>query len=64
MAAATETLMTTKEVAGYLNVPKSTLDFWAYQCQGPKFTRVGSVRRYRKGDVDEWLKRQPTGGTE
>jgi excisionase family DNA binding protein len=62
MSVAAEPFMSTREVAEYLNVPKSTLDYWSYHSQGPRFTRVGSKRRYRRQDVDEWLAQQPTGG--
>jgi excisionase family DNA binding protein len=58
----TERFMTTQEVAEYLHVPRSTLDYWSYRQQGPRFTRIGSKRHYRRTDLDAWLKRQPTGG--
>jgi excisionase family DNA binding protein len=57
-----DVLMSTREVAEYLGVPKSTLDYWAYHQTGPRFTRAGRLRRYRKADVDAWFARQPTGG--
>jgi excisionase family DNA binding protein len=62
MSTSTDTRMSTRETATYLGVPKSTLDYWAYNQTGPRFTLIGGRRRYRKADLDAWLARQPIGG--
>ena len=55
-------LWSTDETAAYLNIPPRTLDQWAYQGYGPRWSKVGRYRRYRRGDVDAWLESQSRGG--
>jgi excisionase family DNA binding protein len=55
-------LQTTEEVATELNIPKRTLGQWAYKGQGPAYLKIGRHRRYRREDVDAWLKAQRRGG--
>lgn len=43
------------EVAGRLDVPKTTLYGWRYKGKGPRSHRVGRHLRYRWSDVLEWL---------
>jgi hypothetical protein len=52
---------TRAEVAAYLRVAPRTLDQWAYQGIGPRFTKVGRAR-YRWSDVEAWIAAQETGG--
>jgi excisionase family DNA binding protein len=46
------------EVAAYLRVPLRTLDTWAQNGTGPRFSKVGRYRRYRWSDVKTWFDEQ------
>ena len=46
------------EVAKYLGVPVSTLNYWALKTTGPPFIKVGRSARYRWADVEKWLAAQ------
>jgi excisionase family DNA binding protein len=48
-------LMTSEEVAAYLRIEPGTLNEWAYRGTGPRYVKVGHLRRYRPGDVDAYL---------
>jgi len=50
-----ERLLTSDEVAELLQIPRRTLDQYAYLGTGPTFLRVGRYRRYRAPDVASWL---------
>jgi predicted DNA-binding transcriptional regulator AlpA len=39
-----------------------TLDKYAYLGIGPRWVKVGRLRRYRVADLYEWLNSQPTFG--
>jgi hypothetical protein len=39
-----------------------TLDKYAYLGIGPRWVRVGRLRRYRVGDLYSWLEQQPSFG--
>lgn len=43
------------EVARYLDVPVSTLNYWALKKIGPPFIKVGRVARYDWALLDGWL---------
>ena len=48
--------LTRVQAAEYLQVPKRTLDDWAYHGEGPRFARmVGGQTRYDIRDIDAWL---------
>lgn len=49
-------LLTAKEVAKRLGVQPDTLSKWRQQDKGPKYQKLGATVRYRKADVDEFLK--------
>ncbi len=51
-------LLTTSQVAAYLQVPVATLHQWRYRGEGPKAAKVGRHLRWRKADVDAWLEQQ------
>jgi len=53
-----EGLKASAEVAAFLGKPVRTLDQWAWRGIGPKFYKVGNVRRYRMSDVEAWLEAQ------
>lgn len=48
-------LLTTDEVAEYLQVPRTTLYGWRYHNDGPPSLRVGRHVRYRRDDLDRWV---------
>lgn len=49
-------LMTTQEVADYLNIKKQTLEAWrSRNTISIPYIRIGSSIRYKKQDVEEWL---------
>lgn len=48
-------LMTTEEVADYLQVPIGTLYGWRYKRIGPVAVRIGRHLRYRRSDIEQWL---------
>ena len=51
-----EKLLTTKEVAEYLDIALSTVKQYRVNRTGPVYIKVGPLVRYRKSDVDAWLK--------
>ena len=51
-----EKLLTTKEVAEYLDIALSTVKQYRVNRTGPVYIKVGPLVRYRKSDVDVWLK--------
>ena len=50
-------LLTVDEAAEFLRVKKTTLYTWAYRRQIPS-QKVGGTLRFRRGDLDRWLKAQ------
>lgn len=50
-----EKLLSPKELAAWLGVPRSTVYAWNYQGTGPKRIRVGKAVRYRPTEVERWL---------
>jgi len=57
-SAAVDPLMTTEELAGYLQLPITTIYAWRAHREGPRAIRVGKHLRWRKSDCDAWLERQ------
>ncbi len=51
----TPEVMTTEQVADYLQVRPRTVERWCYTGDGPTFVKVGRHRRFRRADVDAWL---------
>jgi len=49
-------LMTTKEVCDWLRISRTTIGNWRQR--GLPFTGVGHALRYRKSEVEKWLKEQ------
>lgn len=48
-------LLTTEELAEYLQIPARTLEDWRHRDYGPKYARMGKRVRYRQSAVDSWL---------
>lgn len=44
-----------EDLAGELQIPKSTIYGWKNRGQGPAWIRVGKHLRARRSDVDAWL---------
>ena len=53
-----EPLLSTTDVAEYLGVPVKTLYAWRYRREGPPAARVGRHVRYRRSDVEGWVRDQ------
>lgn len=49
-------LITAQDLALYLEIPVVTLYGWRYRGEGPPAFRVGKHLRYRKADVEEWIR--------
>lgn len=47
--------LTPAEAAEVLGVPVPTLAQWRYRGQGPRYSKVGSLVRYSRRDLDAWL---------
>ena len=53
-----EPLLSTRDLAEYLDVPVSTLYAWRHRREGPPGFRVGRHIRYRPSDVEDWIRSQ------
>ena len=57
-------LLSRKEAAAYITslgyrVTHRTLDHWASDRRGPRYTRLGwTMVTYKRSDIDEWIKTQ------
>lgn len=49
-------LLSAQEVADMLQVPRATLSKWRWQGTGPRALKVGKHTRYRRQDVEAWLR--------
>lgn len=54
-----ENLLSIEETSRFLNVPKTTLDYWRWQKpdHGPKFIKIGKFVRYQKEDIENFIKK-------
>jgi excisionase family DNA binding protein len=57
-------LLNSREVAEWLNVPLSTLAYWAYVGEGPPFTKIGQRRRYRRSAVEHYITSREVGAVD
>lgn len=48
-------LMTTEQLASYLQVSPRTIEDWRLHGVGPSYVRVGKRIRYRPAAIEEWL---------
>ncbi len=48
-------MISTKELAEFLDVPLGTLDQWASRGGGPKFHVIGNHRKYLPANVKAWI---------
>jgi len=57
-------LLTTEQLAADLGIHPVTLAQWRLvDGKGPAYVKVGSSVRYRRSDIDEWLRHQTRTGT-
>ena len=58
-------LLTAREVAALLKVSEVTLRRWRREGKGPRWLWTEGSARYRRGDIEEWLRRrQPSSNGE
>jgi len=55
-------IMTVKELAGYLKIAEKTAYRFAAEGKVPGF-KVGSAWRFKKTEIDAWIKRQSESST-
>lgn len=53
---------TIQQLAEVLQVPKATIYQWRYRGEGPPSLRVGRHVRFRRSDVEVWLRGKEEGG--
>lgn len=51
-------MLTVREAAALLSIPKGTLDLWRQEKKGPPFYRMGGRIRYKREDLEAWLEKQ------
>jgi predicted DNA-binding transcriptional regulator AlpA len=51
-----DALLTETEAADTLRNSIRTLQAWRLKSFGPKFVRVGRAIRYRRGDINAWIR--------
>ena len=56
-----ERLLSVRELAEYLGVPVATLYTWRYRDAGPPGIKVGRHLRYRRNDVEAWIRQRMKG---
>jgi len=61
----TDELLTPVAVSDFLKTPERTLETWRYRGVGPAFIRLsGRIIRYRRSDLDRWLRSRRIGEAE
>lgn len=55
-ATATPEFLTAPELAEFLRVPLGTVRKWRHEGTGPRARRIGNHLRYRRTDVEAWLR--------
>ena len=50
-----QSMLITKEAAGYIGLKKTTLEAWRCRGGGPVFIKLGKAVRYRREDLDEFI---------
>ena len=51
-------LMSVEELSEFLGIPVNTVYAWSSRRTGPKGYRVGRYLRFKRADVDAWLREQ------
>ena len=52
-------ILNEKQVAAYLNMSVSAVRRWRLFRKGPKFVKIGSAVRYKRGDIETWMDSLP-----
>jgi predicted DNA-binding transcriptional regulator AlpA len=55
---ARDELLSPDQLAAELDVSPRTLPGWRLRGLGPPYVKVGALVRYRRSDVDAWLRAQ------
>lgn len=50
-----DNLLTTKEAAAYLNLPRKTLEAWRQDNKYLRYTKIGKSVRYLKSDLAKFI---------
>lgn len=50
-----DTYLTTRQLAERLSIAHGTLQNWRLTANGPPFTKLGKIVRYKLSDVLRWL---------
>lgn len=53
-----DSFLTDHEVAALLNISVATIRRWRRTKEGPKYYKIGSLVRYKRADIDEWVRSQ------
>lgn len=54
--------MTTRALADALDLPESTVRYWRHVGKGPRSIKMGRVVKYRREDVEAWIRAQYDAG--
>lgn len=52
--------LTPEDLSASLQLAPGTLANWRTNKKGPNFTRIGGLVRYRRNDVEAWIRAQPS----
>ncbi len=52
-------MLDTTGAAAFLGLARRTLEIWRCKKKGPPYFKVGSLVRYRRADLQEWLDSRP-----
>jgi hypothetical protein len=55
-------VLDTHAAAAYIGCSAAALRLWKRQGRGPRFYRAGRLVRYRKEDLDTWVRDHSEGG--
>jgi excisionase family DNA binding protein len=59
----TPELLSTKEAARLLGVHYNTMSKWRIRGIGPRFVKIGTAIRYRRSDIETWLRNRTYSNT-
>jgi len=57
-----DSLLTEKQLSAQLHVSLASVRRWRLLGRGPRFLKLGSLVRYRREDVQDWINTRPAGG--
>ena len=57
-----EQLLKDEDVARITRMSVASVRRWRLEHRGPRYIKIGTSVRYRLGDVQKWIRSQPTGG--